>query len=123
MRLLIYILVCLLAAGCASSGGEKVAAQVEEALYHFYTGESYSAEHKYYEAMEEFLKAEQLSAGTDKVVLKGQICWNKGCLYAAKMNYSNALEMFSRALEYFALAGSDVREYEMRTYEIGRAHV
>ena len=116
MRLLIYILVCMLVAGCASNG-EKVAPQVEEALYHFYTGESYSAEHKYYEAMEEFLKAEQLSAGTDKVVLNGQICWNKGCLYAAKMNYSNALEMFSRALEYFALAGSDVREYEMRTYE------
>ena len=116
MRLLVYILVCLLVAGCASDA-ERVAPQVEEALYHFYTGESYSAEHKYYEAMEEFLKAEQLSAGTDKVVLKGQICWNKGCLYAAKMNYSNALEMFSRALEYFALAGSDVREYEMRTYE------
>ena len=108
MRLLIYILVCLLAAGCASSGGEKVPAQVEEALYHFYTGESYSAEHKYYEAMEEFLKAEQLSAGTDKVVLKGQICWNKGCLYAAKMNYSNALEMFSKALEYLAASSSNL---------------
>ncbi len=116
MKLLKYLLVVLLAVAC-SGAGEGVSPQVEEALYHFYTGQSYQNEHKYYEAMEEFLQAEQLSEDSDKVVLKGQICWHKGCLYAGKMNYSNALEMFSKALEYFGQAGSDVREYVMRTYE------
>lgn len=116
MKLLGYILCLLLFAGC-SSDGEKVSPQVEQALYHFYTGQSYQGEHKYYQAMEEFLLAEQLSAGTDKVVLKGLICWHKGCLYAGKMDYSNALEMFSKALEHYALAGSDVREFTMYTYE------
>ena len=59
---------------------------------------------------------------SDKVVLKGQICWHKGCMYAAKMNYSNALEMFSKALDFYSQSGSDAREHIMRTYE-QMAHV
>ena len=91
--------------------------QVEEALYHFYTGKTYLQEQKCYDAMEEFLLAGQLCGSTDKVVLKGQICYHKGLLYVNKMDYSNALEMFSNALEYYALAGSDVREHIMYAYE------
>ncbi len=117
MRLLSYILFALILWGCSAEGTESVSPQLEQALYHFYTGQSYQREHRYYEAMEEFLKAEQLSKDSDKVVLKGQICWHKGCMYALKMNYSNALEMFSKALEFFSQSGSDSREYVMRTYE------
>ena len=107
-RLLKYMLVLLVAVACSNDDG--VSPQVEEALYHFYTGQSYQGEHKYYEAMEEFLLAEQLCEETDKVVLKGQICWHKGCLYAGKFDYANALEMFTKANDWYALAGSDVRE-------------
>ncbi len=114
-RLLKYMLVLLVAVACSNDDG--VSPQVEQALYHFYTGQSYHNEHRYYEAMEEFLKAEQLCMESDKVVLKGQICWHKGCMYATKMNYSNALEMFSKALEFYLKSGSDAREYIMRTYE------
>jgi hypothetical protein len=114
-RLLKYMLVLLVAVACSNDDG--VSPQVEEALYHFYTGQSYQGEHKYYEAMEEFLLAEQLCEETDKVVLKGQICWHKGCLYAGKFDYANALEMFTKANDWYALAGSDVREYRMYTYE------
>lgn len=116
MKLLKYLVVVLLAVAC-SGAGEGVSPQVEEALYHFYTGQSYQREHRYYEAMEEFLQAEQLSAESDKVVLKGQICWHKGVLYASKFDYANALEMFSKANEWYALAGSDVREYRMYAFE------
>ena len=116
MKLFGYIAVVLLAVAC-SGAGEGVSPQVEEALYHFYTGQSYQGEHKYYEAMEEFLQAEQLCAESDKVVLKGQICWHKGVLYAGKLDYANALEMFSKANEWYALAGSDVREYRMYALE------
>lgn len=115
MKFLKYIVCVLLVAACSAQEG-KISPQLEQALYHFYTGQSYQEEHKYYQAMEEFLQAEQLCAESDKVVLKGQICWHKGCLYAGKMNYSNALEMFSRALEHFELAGTDVRELKMKTY-------
>ena len=114
-RLLKYMFVLLVAVACSNDDG--VSPQLEQALYHFYTGQSYQRDHKYYEAMEEFLKAEQLSMDSDKVVLKGQICWHKGCMYAVKMNYSNALEMFSKALEFYSKSGSDAREYVMRTYE------
>ena len=114
-RLLKYIFVLLFAVACSNE--DSVSPQLEQALYHFYTGQSYQRDHKYYEAMEEFLKAEQLSMDSDKVVLKGQICWHKGCMYAEKMNYSNALEMFSKALEFYSRSGSDAREYIMRTYE------
>jgi len=110
----IYILLLLLLVSCT---GEGVSPELEKALYHFYMGQTYQQEHKYYDAMEEFLKAEELSAPTDKVVLKGQICRLKGELYAHKMDYPNALEMFSRALEFFELAGSDVREHKMFVYE------
>lgn len=116
MKLLKYIVVVLLAVAC-SGAEEGVSPEVEQALYHFYTGQSYQGEHKDYLAMEEFLQAEQLCEESDKVVLKGQICWHKGCLYAEKMDYRNALEMFSRALEYYGQAGSDVREYIMYAYE------
>ena len=51
------------------------------------------------------------------MVLKGQICWHKGCLYAGKFDYANALEMFTKANEWYALAGSDVREYRMYAFE------
>lgn len=117
MKLLGYIILCTMLFAACSSEGEKVSPQVEQALYHFYTGQSYQHEHKYYEAMEEFLLAEQLSGESDKVVLKGQICWHKGALYAAKMDYSNAVDMFGKALEFYSLAGTDVREYIMRAYE------
>ena len=110
----IYILLLLLFAAC---GEKAVSPELEQALYHFYMGQTYQQESKYYDAMEEFLKAEDLSAPTDKVVLKGQICRHKGELYAHKMDYPNALEMFSRALGFFDLAGTDVREHKMFVYE------
>lgn len=100
-----------------SCSGEDVTPELEEALYHFYTGQSYLREHKYYDAMEEFLLAEELSASSDKVVLKGQICSHKGVLYAHKLDYPNALEMYSKALGFYALAGTDVREHIMYAYE------
>ena len=115
LRLLKYMFVLLIAVACRNDDG--ISPQLEQALYHFYTGQSYQRDHKYYEAMEEFLLAEQLCGETDKVVLKGQICWHKGCLYAGKFDYANALEMFTQANEWFAQAGSDVREYRMYTYE------
>ncbi len=115
MKVLKYIL--LLLPVLFSCSVEEVSPHVEEALYHFYTGKSYLQEHKYYDAMEEFLLAEQLSAPTDKVVLKGQICSHKGELYTQKMDYTNALEMFSKALDFYALAGTDVREHIMNAYE------
>ena len=115
-RYIIYILSLLVLASCTAAGDE-VSPQVEEALYHFYTGKTYLQEQKCYDAMEEFLLAGQLCGSTDKVVLKGQICYHKGLLYVNKMDYSNALEMFSNALEYYALAGSDVREHIMYAYE------
>ncbi len=115
----IYILLLLLFAAC---GEKAVSPELEKALYHFYMGQTYQQENKYYDAMEEFLQAEELSASTDKVVLKGQICRHKGELYANKMDYSNALEMFSKALGFFDLAGTDVREHKMFVYE-GMAEV
>ena len=120
-RLVIYILSLLALASCAA-GGSGEAPKVEEALYHFYTGKTYLQEQKFYDAMEEMLLAEELCLNTDKVVLKGQICYHKGLLYVNKMDYSNALEMFSNALEFYALAGSDVREHIMYAYE-GMARV
>lgn len=122
MKIFRYILVLLLAMACACTRESDISPQLEQALYHFYTGQSYQSGHKYYDAMEEFLLAEELSATTDKVVLKGQICRHKGELYANKMDYSNALEMFSRALEFFDRAGTDVREHKMFVYE-GMAEV
>ena len=59
LRLLKYMFVLLVAVACSNDDG--VSPQLEQALYHFYTGQSYQRDHKYYEAMEEFLKAEQLS--------------------------------------------------------------
>ncbi len=120
-RLVIYILSLLALASCAA-GGSGEDPKVEEALYHFYTGKTYLQEQKFYDAMEEMLLAEELCLNTDKVVLKGQICYHKGLLYVNKMDYSNALEMFSNALEFYALAGSDVREHIMYAYE-GMARV
>ena len=116
MRLFCYIFIVFCAVACAQVHDE-VAPEVEEALYHFYTGVSYQQQHKYYDAMEEFLLAEQLCVATDKVVLKGQICRHKGELYANKMDYPNALEMYSKALDFYALAGADVREHIMFVYE------
>ncbi|MBR5183779.1 MAG: tetratricopeptide repeat protein, partial [Bacteroidales bacterium] len=120
-RYIIYILSLVMMASCAAAGDE-VSPQVEEALYHFYMGKTYLQEQKCYDAMEEFLLAGQLCGSTDKVVLKGQICYHKGLLYVNKMDYSNALEMFSSALEFYALAGNDVREHIMYAYE-GMAEV
>ena len=120
-RYIIYLLSLVMLASCTAVEDE-VSPQLEEALYHFYTGKSYLQEQKYYDAMEEMLLAEQLCVETDKVVLKGQICYYKGELYVKKMDYSNALEMFSRALEFYDLAGSDVREHCMNAYE-GMANV
>ena len=115
MKLLKYIFILLPI--IFSCSGEDVTPELEEALYHFYTGQSYLREHKYYDAMEEFLLAEELSASSDKVVLKGQICSHKGVLYAHKLDYPNALEMYSKALGFYALAGTDVREHIMYAYE------
>ena len=115
MKLFKYIFILLPV--LFSCSGDGITPELEEALYHFYTGQSYQREHKYYDAMEEFLQAEELSASSDKVVLKGQICSHKGALYAQKMDYSNALDMFSRALDFYQLAGTDVREHIMYAYE------
>ena len=115
-KLILYIMCMVVLASCAARGGE-VDPQVEEALYHFYTGKTYFQEQKFYDAMEEFLEAGQLCGNTDKVVLKGQISYHKGLLYVNKMDYSKALEMFSNALECYSLAGSDVREHIMYAYE------
>ena len=113
-RAFLYIFILCVLLGCSAQVAQE---QLEEALYHFYSGRTYSQEHKYYDAMEEFLLAEQMCSGTDKVVLKGQICYHKGELYVKKMDYPKALEMFTKALEYYALAGSDVREHCMFAYE------
>ena len=121
-RLIIYILSLAVLASCAAGGDGGMTPELEEALYHFYAGRTYLQESKCYDAMEELLLAEQLCANTDKVVLKGQISYHKGELYVKKMDYSNALEMFSRALEFYALAGRDVREHCMNAYE-GMANV
>ncbi len=118
-RFIIYTVMLCMLLGCSGKGAPE---QLEEALYHFYTGKTYQQEKKYYEAMEELLLAEQLCFHTDKVVLKGQICYHKGELYVNKMDYSNALEMFSKALDFYAQAGSDVREHSMYAYE-GMANV
>ena len=120
-RFIIYILSLLVLGSCAA-GGVDVDLQLEEALYHFYTGKTYLQEQKFYDAMEEMLLAGELCLNTDKVVLKGQICYHKGLLYVNKMDYSNALEMFSSALEFYGQAGSDVREHIMYAYE-GMARV
>ena len=72
MKLFKYIFILLPV--LFSCSGDGITPELEEALYHFYTGQSYQREHKYYDAMEEFLLAEELSASSDKVVLKGQIC-------------------------------------------------
>ena len=116
-KLIVYILSLLVLVSCAAGGEEILSPEVEEALYHFYTGKSYLLQNKHYDAMEELLLAEQLCEHTDKVVLKGQICYCKGLLYAAKMDYPNALEMYSRALQLYNLAGSDVREHCMYVYQ------
>lgn len=110
----IFILVSLILVACADNA---LSPELEKALYHFYMGQTYQQENKYYDAMEEYLLAEELSASSDKVVLKGQICRYKGELYACKMNYTNALEMYSNALEFFSMAGTDVREHIMFVYE------
>ena len=55
MKLFKYIFILLpLFFSCSSDG---ITPELEEALYHFYTGQSYQREHKYYDAMEEFLLA------------------------------------------------------------------
>lgn len=113
MRLLKYILVLLLLVSCSAQ--EKISPQLEQAVYHFYMGQSYFVQGKGYQAMEEFLQAEQLCKDSDKNVLKGQICWYKGMLYSDKMDYSNALDMFSKSIEFYTL--TDVKEPLMYAYE------
>lgn len=126
MRLFRYILIALLVISCSKG---DISQDLEEAVYHFYMGQSYVEQHKYYQAMDEFLMAEKLSKDSDKDVIKGQICWNKGLLYARKMDYTSAMEMFVKASEYFMARVEsneklsfenrqvDVRESLMYTYE------
>lgn len=113
MRFFKYIAVLLIIASC--SARDIISPELEQAIYHFYMGQSYFVQGKGYQAMEEFLKAEQLCKDSDKNVLKGQICWYKGMLYSDKMDYSNALNMFSKSIEYYKL--TDVKEPLMYAYE------
>ena len=112
MRLIKYIVILFAAVACSNGA---ISPEIEQAVYHFYMGQSYFAQNKGYQAMEEFLEAERLSDDSDKNVLKGQICWYKGMLYSNKMDYSNALEMFSKSVEYYKL--TNVKEPLMYAYE------
>lgn len=128
-RVFVKIFLILFVAVACTGGGKQLSKDLEEAVYHFYMGQSQTEQGNYYEAMDEFLKAEQLSKDSDRDVLKGQICWNKGLLYAQKMDYTSALEMYVKAAEFFSAKEEsnqklsferrevDVREPLMFTYE------
>lgn len=113
MKFLRYILLLFVAVSCG--GPDSISPQLERAVYHFYIGQSYFAQGKGYNAMEEFLEAEQLCKDSNKNVLKGQICWYKGMLYSEKMDYSNALDMFSKSIAFYEL--TQVKEPLMYAYE------
>ena len=87
----------------------------ERAVYHFKMGETYNSAEESYKAMEEFLEAERWSRDIKNDLLKGQISWYKGKLYFDRLDYTNALNMFTLASEYFALANSKLDL--MNTYE------
>lgn len=95
----LYIFCLIFLYSCVKDKGNSP--QVEQAIYHFYMGQSLDAQNKSYEAINELLKAEKLIENTDKFLLKGQIYWYKGQLYAKRMDYTNALKMFLKAEENY----------------------
>lgn len=93
----------------------KVTTPLEKAVYHFKMGETYNNAEDSYRAMEEFLEAEKWSMEIKNDFLKGRIYWYKGKLYVARLDYTNALNMFTLAAEYFS--NDHRREDLMFTYE------
>lgn len=93
----------------------RVNTPLEKAVYHFKMGEVYNSAEDSYKAMEEFLEAEKWSMDIKNDFLKGQIYWYKGKLYYDRLDYTNALNMFTLASEYYTNCGK--REELMYTYE------
>ncbi|MEF9985693.1 MAG: tetratricopeptide repeat protein [Bacteroidales bacterium] len=94
---------------------KKVTTPLEKAVYHFKMGEVYNSAEDSYRAMEEFLEAERLSMDIKNDLLKGRIYWYKGKIYKARLDYTNALNMFTLAKEYYTKGGR--KEELMYTYE------
>lgn len=106
MRFLSIIISIVLLISCsAEKGQETLSKELEEALYYFYRGESFEQQGRVYEAMDSFLKGEQIANLGDNYLLKGQISWYKGRLYANRLDYSNAIVMFTNAADYFEKGG------------------
>ncbi len=112
---IIIALITIVLLSCADEVSQNVTTPMERALYHFKMGETYNNAEESYKAMEEFLEAERLSRDVKNDMLNGQICWYKGKLYLDRLDYTNALNMFTLSAEYFTQAGQ--RGELMNSYE------
>lgn len=107
---------CVFMYGCkADVGSDNTRTPLENAILHLKAGQAYDEANDNYKAMEEFLEAERLSIDLKNDVLKGEIYRNKGQVYKARLDYTNALNMFTLATEYY-MSGNR-REELMLTYE------
>ena len=122
---LIYFLLILLTLACGKEeqreSSENGNTTLERAIYHFKMGEIYNSSEDSYKAMEEFLEAEQLCLDVNNDELKAKIYWYKGTIYFSRLDYTNALNMFMLAAEYFNSYGA--KSDLMYTYrEIAKLH-
>lgn len=107
---------CVFLYGCkADVGNDGAKTPLERAIVHLKAGEAYNNADDNYKAMEEFLEAEKWSMDSKSDVLKGFIYRNKGQVYKARLDYTNALNMFTLAAEYY-ISGNRKEEL-MLTYE------
>ncbi len=118
MNRILFIFLFILALSCAKKDESEPfssANPLEKAIFHFKMGETYNNAEESYKAMEEFLEAERWSLELKNDILKGRIYWYKGEIYLSRLDYTNALNMYTLAAEYFE--SSDFSEDLMATYE------
>lgn len=124
-KIYIYLLILVITLSCThkeqGKGSESGSTPLERAIYHFKMGEIYNSSEDSYKAMEEFLEAEQLCLDVNNDELKAKIYWYKGTIYFSRLDYTNALNMFMLAAEYFS--SSSAKTDLMYTYrEIAKIH-
>lgn len=116
IRMTPLLVICCCLFGCKTeTDPDKIKTPLEKAIYHLKMGEVYNSAEDNYKAMEEFLEAEKWSIELKNDLLKGKIYWYKGKIYQARLDYTNALNMFTLAKEYYIKEGK--QEDLMYTYE------
>lgn len=83
----------------------KGASAGEKAVFYCKRGETNFKKGDEYNAMEDFLEAEKWSIEIKNDLLKGRIYWFKGELYSNRLDYINAINMYTLSAEYYLKAG------------------